>query len=309
MSDHHDNAHIHGHSRFHRHSHSHSVPTDLGAAFRWAVGLNTGYVIAEAAAGFLTGSLALLADAAHNLTDVAGLLIAWAAAALGRRAATPAHSWGLGRVTIMAAMLNALAILVGVVWVIWEAAQRFSAPLEVPGLAMLIVALAGIAINAGSAVLFLRAQAGDLNARGAFVHMLADAAVSGAVVLAAAAILLTGWSWLDPAIAIAVSLLIALTAAGLFREALHLSLDGVPAGIDPAAVSDWLRRQEGVRDVHDLHIWALSTTRNALAAHVVSDAPDMDALLARLHGGLAERFGIEHSTIQIERNDCHAACG
>ena len=158
-------------------------------------------------------------------------------------------------------------------------------------------------------MLFLRAQAGDLNARGAFVHMLADAAVSGAVVLAAAAILLTGWSWLDPAIAIAVSLLIALTAAGLFREALHLSLDGVPAGIDPAAVSDWLRRQEGVRDVHDLHIWALSTTRNALAAHVVSDAPDMDALLARLHGGLAERFGIEHSTIQIERNDCHAACG
>jgi cobalt-zinc-cadmium efflux system protein len=272
------------------------------------VGLNTGYVIVEACAGFLTGSLALLADAAHNLTDVAGLLIAWGAAVLAKRAATRAHSWGLGRATIMAAMLNALAILIGVVWVIWEAAQRIQTPVEVPGLTILIVALIGIGVNTGSALLFMRAQKDDLNARGAFLHMAADAAVSGAVVLAAAGILLTGWTWLDPAVAIAVSLLITVTAAGLFREALHLSLDGVPARVDPVAVAGWLTRQDSIRDVHDLHIWPLSTTRTALAVHVVVSAKDTDAVLHHLSEGLEHDFGIAHSTIQIEREPCGMAC-
>ena len=292
----------------HDHTHDHAVPADLGPSFRWAVGLNTGYVIVEAAAGVLTGSLALLADAAHNLTDVAGLLIAWAAAVLAKRAATPAHSWGLGRATIMAAMLNALAILVGVVWVIWEAAQRVQSPVEVPGLTILIVALVGIGVNTGSALLFMRAQKDDLNAKGAFLHMAADAAVSGAVVLAAAGILLTGWAWLDPAVAIAVSLLIALTAARLFREALHLSLDGVPDRVDPGEVTAWLARQEGIRDVHDLHIWPLSTTRTALAVHVVTGMQDTDAVLHDLAEGLEHGFGIAHSTIQVERAPCGASC-
>lgn len=290
----------------HDHAHGHPPPTDLGPAFRWAVGLNTGYVIVEAAAGLLTGSLALLADAAHNLTDVAGLLIAWGAAVLARRAASRAHSWGLGRATIMAAMLNALAILIGVIWVIWEAAHRFQTPVEVPGLTILVVALVGIGVNTGSALLFLRGQRDDLNARGAFLHMAADAAVSGAVVLAAVGMLVTGWTWLDPAVAIAVSLLIATTAAGLFREALHLSLDGVPARVDPVAVAEWLARQEGVRDVHDLHIWPLSTTRIALTVHVVSAAPDTDPVLRDLSKGLEHVFGIAHSTIQIERDACCA---
>jgi cobalt-zinc-cadmium efflux system protein len=272
------------------------------------VGLNTGYVIIEAIAGFLTGSLALLADAAHNLTDVAGLLIAWAAAVLAKRAATQAHSWGLGRATIMAAMLNALAILIGVVWVIWEAAQRFQAPVEVRGLTILIVALVGIGVNTSSALLFMRAQKDDLNAKGAFLHMAADAAVSGAVVLAAAGILLTGWTWLDPAVAIAVSLLIAVTAAGLFREALHLSLDGVPERVDPGEVAAWLAGQESVRDVHDLHIWPLSTTRVALAVHVVTEAQDTDAVLHDLAEGLEHGFGIAHSTIQVEREPCGLSC-
>ena len=272
------------------HAHDHAPSVDLGPAFRWAVGLNTAYVIVEAIAGFLTGSLALLADAAHNLTDVAGLLIAWAAAVLAKRAATRAHSWGLGRATIMAAMLNALAILIGVVWVIWEASQRFQSPVEVPGLTILIVALVGIGVNTGSALLFMRAQKDDLNAKGAFLHMAADAAVSGAVVLAAAGILLTGWTWFDPGVAIAVSLLIAVTAAGLFREALHLSLDGVPDRVDQAEVAAWLARQEGIRDVHDLHIWPLSTTRTALAVHVVSGAQDTDAGAARPCRGAGARF-------------------
>lgn len=292
----------------HDHAHDHAPPADLGPAFRWAVGLNTAYVIVEATAGFLTGSLALLADAAHNLTDVAGLLIAWGAAVLAKRAASRAHSWGLGRATIMAAMLNALAILIGVVWVIWEAAQRFQSPVEVPGLTILIVALVGIGVNTGSALLFMRAQKDDLNAKGAFLHMAADAAVSGAVVLAAAGIVLTGWTWLDPAVAIAVSLLIAVTAAGLFREALHLSLDGVPDRVDQAEVAAWLARQESVRDVHDLHIWPLSTTRTALAVHVVSGAQDTDAVLHDLAEGLERGFGIAHSTIQVEREPCGASC-
>ena len=271
------------------------------------MGLNTGYVIVEAVAGFLTGSLALLADAAHNLTDVAGLLIASGAAVLAKRAASHAHIWGLGRATIMAAMLNALAILIGVVWVTWEAAQRFQSPVEVPGLIILILVLVGIGVNTGSALLFMRAQKDDLNAKGAFLHMAADAAVSGAVVLAVG-ILLTGWTWLDAGVAVAVSLLIAVTAAGLFREALHLSLDGVPNRVDPSEVAAWLARQKSVRDVHDLHIWPLSTTQTALAVHVVVAAEDTDAVLHDLAEGLEHGFGIAHSTIQVERKPCGASC-
>ncbi|MDM7458011.1 MAG: cation diffusion facilitator family transporter, partial [Paracoccus sp. (in: a-proteobacteria)] len=168
------------------HDHAHSPATDLGPAFRWAVGLNAAYVIVEAAAGFLTGSLALLADAVHNLTDVAGLLIAWGAAVLAKRAGSATYTFGFGRATILAAMLNAIAILIGVVVVVWEAAHRFQTVVEVPGRTILIVALVGIAVNTGSALLFLKSRRGDLNANGAFLHMAADAAVSGAVVLAAA---------------------------------------------------------------------------------------------------------------------------
>lgn len=292
----------------HDHAHEHVMPTDLGPAFRWAVGLNTAYVIVEAVAGILTGSLALLADAAHNLTDVAGLLIAWGAAVLAKHAATQRHSWGLGRATIMAAMLNALAILIGVVWVIWEAAQRFQTPQEVPGLTILLVALAGIGINTASALLFMRAQKDDLNTKGAFLHMAADAAVSGAVVLAAIGIMVTGWTWLDAGVAIAVSLLIAFTATGLFREALHLSLDGVPDRINSEEVASWLRAQDGVTDLHDLHIWPVSTTRTALAVHIVSYAGDYGPILATLTEGLRHKFDISHSTIQMEGDNCGQHC-
>lgn len=289
------------------HDHDHSPPADLGPAFRWAVGLNTGYVILEGTAGWITGSLALLVDAAHNLTDVAGLLIAWGAAVLAKRAVTERHTWGLGRATILAALFNAIAILVGVGAVTWEAVQRLSDPVAVPGLAVMLVALIGIGVNTGSALLFMSARKGDLNAKGAFLHMAADAAVSGAVVLAAAGIMVTGWDWLDPAVAIAVSLLIAVTAAGLFREALHLSLDGVPFEIDRAAIADWLERQDGVQGLHDLHIWPLSTTRTALAVHLVWQGGDPDAFIDRVTDALADAHGIANVTLQLERRPCDRA--
>lgn len=303
-------THTGGHDDGHDHDHGHHLPADLGPAFRWAVGLNVAYVLVEAAAGFLTSSLALLADAAHNLTDVAGLLIAWGAAVLAKRAGTQAHTWGLGRATIMAAMLNAIAILVGVGVVIWEAAQRFSDPVELPGTTILWVAMIGIVVNTGSALLFMRSQKEDLNAKGAFLHMAADAAVSGAVVLAAIAIIITGQSWIDPAVAITVSLVIAVTAAGLFRAALHLSLDGVPAGIDRSDVTAWLGLQPDVKDVHDLHIWALSTTRTALSVHLVWTGGDADAFLRHVAAGLDREFGIDHATIQLEggTSECVNAC-
>lgn len=291
----------------HDHTQDHRPPTDLGPAFRWAVGLNTGYVIVEGAAGWITGSLALLADAAHNLTDVAGLLIAWGAAVLAKRAVTARHTWGLGRATILAALFNAIAILVGVGAVTWKAVQRLSDPVAVPGLTVMLVAQVGIGVNTGSALLFMSSRKGDLNAKGAFLHMAADAAVSGAVVLAAVGIMVTSWDWLDPAVAIAVSLLIAVTAAGLFREALHLSLDGVPFEIDRAAIADWLERQDGVQGLHDLHIWPLSTTRTALAVHLVWQGADPDAFIDRVTDALAEAHGIANVTLQLERRPCDRA--
>lgn len=289
------------------HDHDHSPPADLGPAFRWAVGLNAAYVLVEGSAGWITGSLALLADAAHNLTDVAGLLIAWGAAVLAKRAVTARHTWGLGRATILAALLNAIAILVGVGAVTWEAVHRLSDPVAVPGLTVMLVALIGIGVNTGSALLFMSSRKGDLNAKGAFLHMAADAAVSGAVVLAAVGIMVAGWDWLDPAVAIAVSLLIAVTAAGLFREALHLSLDGVPFEIDRTAIADWLGRQDGVQSLHDLHIWPLSTTRTELAVHLVWQGPDPDAFIDRVTDASAEAHGIANVTLQLESRPCDRA--
>lgn len=291
----------------HDHSHTHSPPADLGPAFRWAVGLNTSYLLIEGAAGFMTGSLALLADAAHNLTDVAGLLIAWGAAVLAKRVGTSTYTFGYGRATILAAMLNAVAILIGVVVVVWEAAHRIQSTVEVPGLTILLVALVGIAVNTGSALLFLKSKKDDLNAKGAYLHMAADAAVSGAVVLAAGGILLTGLHWLDPAVAIAVSLLIAFTAWGLLRDSMRLELDGVPDRIDGQAVANWLNAQDGVTQVHDLHIWALSTTRTALAVHLVWNGADADAFLDHVTDALDHDFAIGHSTVQLERTACDRA--
>lgn len=288
----------------HDHDYGLAPGRGLGSAFKWAVALNTGYVLIEAAAGLTIGSLALLADAAHNLTDVAGLLIAWGAAVASRRPPTDRFTYGFGRSTILAALGNAIAILVGVGAVILESAQRLSEPIAVPALPVLIVASIGIAINAGTALLFSKDRQHDLNAKGAFLHMAADAAVSAGVVLSAGAILITGWQWLDPVAAIAVSLIIAWTAFGLLKSALGLSLDGVPASLDRRAIDAWLRARPGVVAVHDLHIWSLSTTSVALTAHLVMpEGSPGDAFLDRLADELEETFGIAHATLQVETGD------
>ena len=288
------------------HDHVHGVPVvrDLTPAFKWAVALNVSYVLIEAAAGVLTGSLALLADAAHNLTDVAGLLIAWGAVIVSKRPPSERFSYGYGRSTVLAALANGIAILVGVGAVIWEAVHRFSDPVSVPAGTILVVALIGIVVNAGTALLFRESRHTDLNAEGAFLHMAADAAVSLGVVLAAVGIMATGWAWLDPLVAILVSLVIGWTAYGLLRSALGLSLDAVPPGIDRAAVDVWLKNRSGAAAVHDLHIWPLSTTSVALTAHLVMPgAHPGDRFLEDIAEELEHEFGIGHATIQIELGD------
>jgi cobalt-zinc-cadmium efflux system protein len=274
---------------------------DLTAAFKWAVILNAGFVAVEAGFGFASGSLALLADAAHNLTDVAGLLIAWGATFLARRGPTARHTYGLGRTTILAALANAVTLLAGVGAIVWEAVQRFGEPTPVAAGTVLGVAACGIAVNAGTAMLFLKDRHSDLNARGAFLHMAADAAVSAGVVVSALIILATGSLVVDPVTAIAVSVVVGWSAFDLLKSALHLSLDGVPANLETAAVERWLRSLPGVEEVHDLHVWSLSTTSIALTAHLVMPkGPSDDAFLSRVADGLAHEFGIAHSTIQVE---------
>lgn len=290
----------------HDHSHHHGPETesDLGPVFKWAVGLNVGYIVIEVAAGLIVGSLALLADAAHNVTDVAGLLIAWGAVLAARRPPSRRFTYGLGRSTILAALANALIILIGVGAVLWEALQRLGDPVAVAPVPVLVVAAVGILVNGGTALLFVRARRRDLNAEGAFIHMAADAAISLGVVLAAAGMLFTGWYWLDPLAAIVVSVLIALSTWRLLKSALALSLDAVPAGIDRDAVEARLQALPGVASVHDLHIWSLSTTRPALTAHLVMPGGfPGDAFLEAAADALEHEFGIGHVTLQVECGD------
>jgi cobalt-zinc-cadmium efflux system protein len=284
--------------------HQHDDIPDSRKAFAAAVILNAAYVILEASYGFATGSLALLADAAHNLIDVAGLLVAWGAAALAQRRPTTRHTYGLGRATVLAALFNGVAILAGVGAIAWEAVQRLGAPTSLPAGTVLWVAAVGIFVNAGTALLFLRDRHRDLNVQGAFLHMLGDTAVSAGVVLAALVIIATGWALVDPVVAILISGIVGWSAFGLLKSALHLSLDGVPEGIDPLEVETWLRSVPGISDVHDLHVWPLSTTSVALTAHLVMPGgPAGDGFLDTIAGDLEYRFGIAHSTLQVERGD------
>ncbi len=297
------------------HTHSHtptSSQNNLNAAFKCAVALNTTYVLIEAGAGLYTGSLALLADAAHNLMDVAGLLIAWGAVIAAKRPANGRYTYGYGRSTILAALSNALVIMLGVGAVIWEAVHRFSQPVAIPAGFVIAVALLGIGINAGTALLFRAKRHDDLNAEGAFLHMMTDAAVSLGVVIGGIVVFVTGWNWVDPVVAIGVSLLVALATYGLLKSAFHLTLDGVPASVDHGAVQKWLSKQEGVTAIHDLHIWALSTTKTALTAHLVMPKghPD-DVFLEHLAEELEKHFNIHHATFQVETGmmkTCSTCC-
>ena len=285
-------------------------PPTSGRAFAVGTALNAGFVVLQVVFGLGAHSLALLADAGHNLGDVLGLLLAWWASHLARSRPTDRRTYGLGRSSILAALANAVFLLVAVGGITWEAIRRINDPAPVAGGTVVWVAAVGIAVNAATALLFMRGRQDDLNVRGAFLHMAADAAVSAGVVVAGVLILCTGWHWLDPVTSLVINAVIVWGTWGLLRDATNLALDAVPPGIDPGAVRRYLEEQPGVRAVHDLHIWALSTTQTALTAHLVQPEGGVDdAALARVCGELREQFGIAHATIQIERGDTDHPCG
>ena len=298
-----------GHNHEHHHGHHHGEGVSHGRAFAIAIALNLVYVAVEAGVGLAIGSLALLADAGHNLSDVAGLALAWAAAWAATRAPSPRFSYGWRGVSVLAALANAILLLLACGAIAWEAAGRLSQPAPVEGMTMIIVAGIGIVINAGTALLFMKGAAHDLNIRGAYLHMAADAAVSLGVVIAGAAILLTGLVWLDPLVSLVIVIVIVWGTWGLLRQSLAMMLQGTPQGIDADAVRTTIAAQPGVSSVHDLHIWNIGTTEVALTAHVVMPAGLAgDAWHLALSEVLRERFGIGHPTVQIERGDgppCH----
>ncbi len=280
--------------------HAHG-PVDYNRAFAIGVTLNTGFVLFEAGYGFLANSLALLADAGHNLGDVLGLLLAWGAVYLGGRPSTKRHTYGLRRSSILAALANALLLLVAVGAIALESVQRLWRPEAVTSESVIWVALVGIAINLGTALLFMRGRETDLNLRGAFLHMAADAAVSLGVVVAGVIILSTGWTFVDPLVGLAIAAAIALSSWSLLRESVALALDAVPKGIEKDDVGRYLASLPGVSLVHHLHIWPMSTTEIALTAHLVRPNAGLDdAFLAYATRALRERFGIVHVTLQVE---------
>jgi len=275
--------------------------------------LNVIYIAVEATFGILIGSLALLADAGHNLSDVLGLLLAWGGNYLAQRRPTERFTYGWRKSSILAALMNAIILLVVMGGIAGEAIRRFNAPSTVAGNTIIMVAAVGVVINTATALLFLSGRKSDLNIRGAFLHMAADAGISAGVVLAGAIIMATGWYWIDPAISLLITVIIVIGTWGLLRDSFNLVLDAVPAGIDPEAVKTYLANLPGVSEVHHLHIWAMSTTETALTAHLVKPNPaDDDKLLEKAGNELHDRFGIEHTTIQWERcneaNPCGDAC-
>lgn len=292
---------MHDHSHAGHAHHGGHPPRDFGRAFAIGIALNLVFVVVEAGFGFFSNSMALIADAGHNLSDVLGLVIAWIGVALARRAPTRQFTYGYRRSTILAALINALVLLVAVGGICWEAIARFADPPPVAGWTVILVASAGIVINTATALLFVAGRKSDLNIRGAFLHMAADAAVSGGVVVGGLVILLTGYHWIDPVASLVIAVVIVAGTWGLLRDAVRMTMDAVPASIDPQAVRAYLADLPGVSDVHDLHIWSMSTTETALTAHLVMPGGQPpDSFLADIAQILAERFGIGHPTLQIE---------
>jgi cobalt-zinc-cadmium efflux system protein len=309
MEHQHDHPHEHSHHG-HGSGHGHAMPIE-GVNLRMgiAVALNLVFVVIEGGYGFLSNSVALIADAGHNLSDVLGLVCAWGALLLGRRPPGAKFTYGLGRSSVLAALVNAVLLLLACGAIAWEAASRLAAPPPVAGRTVMAVAAIGIVINGISAWMLHAGSHGDLNRRSAYLHMLSDAAVSGGVLLSGLFILFTGWSLLDPIVSLAIVAVILASTWRLLRDSLTLSLDGVPSSVNSSAVMSYLADQRGVTDVHDLHIWALSTTSVALTAHlVVPDRGAEDALLTALTPDLKRRFRIQHATLQIERDRCEHGC-
>jgi cobalt-zinc-cadmium efflux system protein len=292
--DHHDHSHPHGHA-----GHGHA-PDSFGFAFAVGVALNTAFVLAELFFGYAANSLALISDAVHNFSDVISLLLAWVAGWLARKQPTEQHTYGYRRASILAALVNAGLLLIAVGGIAVEAANRIAEPASVAGATVVVVAALGIVVNGGTALLFMRGRHGDLNIRGAFLHMAADAAVSLGVVAAACVIMLTGWQWVDPAISLSIAAIVLASGWGLARDSVNLALDGVPKGVELAGVRDYLGGLEGVTEVHDLHIWAMSTNETALTAHLVRPGGYEDSFLHGICEQLSHRFNIHHATLQIE---------
>ncbi len=291
-----------------QHAHSYA-PADFTLAFALGTGLNLAFVVTELAFGFVANSLALIADAIHNFSDVIGLVLAWGAAALAKRGPTASRTYGFRRGSILAAIGNAALLFVAIGAIAVEAMHRLQEPAPVASNTVLWVAGIGILINGLTALLFMRGREQDLNIRGAFLHMAADALVSAGVVLAALLIGFTGWLWLDPAVSLAVAVVILAGSVGLARESFNLALDAVPRGIDRVGIESYLAGLPGVIEVHDLHIWAMSTTETALTAHLVRPRSVADDhLLMAAADELRHRFGIQHATLQVEAGDPAHPC-
>jgi cobalt-zinc-cadmium efflux system protein len=311
---HHDHDHGHhdhgqGHDRHGHGGHAHALPPNPGRALAIGIALNLAFVAIEWGFGVYAHSLALLADATHNLGDVLGLVLAWIAARLALRSPSPRFTYGLGASSILAALANAVLLVAVTGGLVWEAVLRLQEPRAIEGGVVIGVALAGVVVNGLSAWLLHRGHEHDLNVKGAYLHMLGDAAVSCAVAVSGAIILATGWEWLDPAMTIVVGLVIVGSSLGLLRDSTQLALQAVPQGIDTAAVREYLEHLPGVTGVHDLHIWAMSTTGTAMTAHLVmpSGHPG-DAFLDEAGQTIASRFRIGHATLQVETGNCGKGC-
>jgi cobalt-zinc-cadmium efflux system protein len=291
------------HDHHHGPGHSHA-PADFGSAFALATALNVALVIAQVIYGLSANSIALLADAGHNFGDALGLLLAWGAHVLARRTPTERYTYGFRSVSILSALVNAILLLVATGAIAWEAVRRLADPGDVGGLTVMLVAGAGILVNAASAWLLMAGRKGDLNIRGAYLHLAADAGVSVGVLAAGAVIFFSGWTWVDPVVSLIVSAVIVWSTWGLLREAAQMSLDAVPEAIEPSDVRAYLESRDGVASIHDLHIWPMSTTENALTCHLVMPGGHPgDAFLAATCHDLDHRFHINHATIQIEVGD------
>lgn len=289
-------------------AHDHG-PMDFGRAFAIAATLNVALVVAQVVFGVLANSVALIADAGHNLGDVLGLLLAWGAHGMARWLPTKRYTYGFRSASILAALFNGIILLVATGAIAWEALRRLTGTSEVAGVTVMVVAAAGIMVNGLSALLLMAGRERDLNIRGAFLHMLGDAAISLGVVLAGAAIVATGWNFIDPLASLAIAVLIVWGTWGLLREAVMMSLYAVPQGVDGIKVESYLRGLPGVSEVHDLHIWAMSTTETAMTAHLVRPGAGLDDhLLHDVCHELEHRFGISHATLQVEAGDTEHAC-
>lgn len=300
---HHHDGHDHGHGVDHAHA-----PKDFGAAFAIGTALNFSFVIVEVVYGLLANSIALVADAGHNLGDVLGLVMAWVATVLARRVPTETHTYGLRGGTILAALANAMLLLVAVGAIAVEGVRRVIEPGEVAGVTVMVVAALGIVVNGVTAWLFASGRNGDINLRAAFLHMAYDALVSVGVVIAGGVILVTGWAQIDPLVSLAIAGIILIGTWNLLREAVGMSLDAVPTGIKLDEVSNFLKQQTGVTAIHDLHIWPMSTTETAITCHcLMPDGHPGGDFLAKLADELKERFSINHTTIQVEVDE-HISC-